>query len=139
MKFPHLRLKSAKYSDRRSVKRLFSRINRNIKTEEIEDLIADKKVFVLKDRKKRVKAAFSYTVFTIAGFFIFVYISRIAVDPNLEGQGIGSFLLSQIRSKSLKIGATAVFLYSVSRAKKFYEKNKLNGFWRIFWWRNETV
>ena len=139
MKFPKLRLKSAKHSDLRSVKRLFSGINKKIKHEQIAEMIEKRKVYVLKDRKRKVKAAFAYSIFTIAGYFTFVYISKLAVDPNMQGQGIGTFLISQIRAKSLRIGATAFFLFSVKKAHMFYKKNKMNGFWRIFWWRSEAL
>jgi len=138
MKFPKFRLKSAKLSDVRSVKRLFSRIRR-INRAQVEQMISEKKVLVLKDRKSKVRAAFAFSIFTITGYFTFMYISKLAVDPNMQGQGIGTFLLNQIRQKSLRIGAIAFFLYSADRARKFYLKNKLNNFWRIFWWKNDIA
>jgi len=129
-----LKLHLAKKRDARCVTRLFSLTGSKICRKKILELIKKRKIFVLK-KKGKITAAFSYTIFSIIGFFTIMYIHKLAVAPEFQGKGIGTFLLSRLRLTSIKIGATALFLYSAKKAKRFYEKNNLNGLWRFFWWR----
>lgn len=130
------KLRPAQPHDATRVAELFAHIKEK-KREEVQDLIAQKRVYVLK-RNKKIIAAFSYSIFGIIGFFAIMYIHRIAVLPELHGQGIGSLLLAKIKSQSVKTGSTAILLYSLERVRVFYEKNKLNSVWRFFWWSNQT-
>lgn len=134
--FERLKLKLAKRHDAKRVTRLFSSIDRDIRKKDVEDWIENEKVFVLKERK-RVRGAFSFTVLGVLGLFGFLYIRKLAVDQKLRGKGVGSFLLEKIKRFSMRAGATAFFLFSLRRAMKFYEKNRLSGLWRFFWWRKK--
>lgn len=130
---PEFKVKPAKRADIKTVTKLFLAINRRITRNKVEKWINKGKVFVLKDNKK-VRAAFSYSIFGILGFLSLMYIEKISVSPRLYGQGIGSYVLAQIKTRSIKIGTTAFFLYSLKSALAFYKKNKLNRLGRIFWW-----
>ncbi len=132
--FSKLKIKLAKEHDAKCVSRLFSAIDKKITRNKVLRLIKGRKVYVLKE-KKRTRAAFAYSIIGIIGIFSIMYIHKIAVDPELQGKGIGTFVLSRIRKSSLKIGVTAIFLYSLEKAKRFYEKNKLKRLWRFFWCR----
>jgi N-acetylglutamate synthase-like GNAT family acetyltransferase len=135
-----LKLTKAKIHDVHYVTRLFSYIDKKTDKQKVREWIKRGKVYVLKHKdNKKVKAAFSYSIIGITGFFSIMYISRISVMPDMQGQGIGTFLLSRIKSRSVRIGATALFLYSLEHAKNFYKKNKLNNIWRIFWWRPKCL
>ena len=127
-----LKLKRAKKKDVKNVARLFSMISQKIDHKTLVGQIKDKKIYILK-HKKRIAAAFSYSLIGIAGFFAVMYISKFAVDPEFQRQGLGAYLLSRIRKVGLKAGAGAILLYSIKTAKRFYEKNKLNKLWRFFW------
>lgn len=129
-----LDIQLANKKDASSVARLFAGVGRRITRHKIRRLIKEKKVFVVRD-KTRIRAAFSYTVFGIAGFFALMYIHKLAVAPEWHGKGLGTFLISYIKSLSLRAGATAFFLFSLKKAKGFYEKNRLSGIGRLFWWR----
>ncbi|MDF2379799.1 MAG: GNAT family N-acetyltransferase [Candidatus Gracilibacteria bacterium] len=129
------KLRPAQQHDAQLVTELFCNIYEETKKKNIEDMISQKKIYVLK-RKKKVIAAFSYTVYGVLGIFAIMYVHRLAVIPELQGQGIGTMLLSKIKTRSVKTGATAIFLYSLQRARKFYEKNKLSNIWRYYWWSN---
>lgn len=137
MKFPKLKLKPAKKHDIRFIAKLFRRINPKKKEDDLQNLVEKKQVFVLKNKKKII-AAFSYTVIGIAGIFAIMYISKLAVVPELQGKGIGTFMLSQIKRIAVKAGVSALFLISVEKSKEFYKRNKLRNIWRIFWWRKKT-
>ena len=131
------RIKPARLADLKSVRKLFSYINHNIKKEEVEEMIDNRKVFVLKDGKKRIKAAFAYNIYTVAGLFTIMYIKKLSVHPTLKGKGIGRFLLEHIKEEGVKIGATLLFLYSVKQAYGFYKKSQMKNLWRFFWWKNK--
>ncbi len=133
-----LKLKLAKRHDTKGIVKLFSLIGRKISHKKVSKYIENKKVYILKDKKK-VRAAFCFTLIGIGGIFAIMYINKIAVAPEFHGQGIGTFLLSRIRKISIKLGASAFFLYSIEKAKKFYEKNKLKKVWRIFWFRSKKA
>lgn len=137
MKFPKLKLKPAKKHDIKFIVKLFRRINPKKREDDLHSLVENKRVFVLKDKKK-IKAAFSYTVIGIAGIFAIMYISKLAVVPELQGRGIGTFMLSQIKQVAIKAGISAFFLISVEKSKEFYKKNNLQNIWRIFWWKKKT-
>lgn len=131
-----LKLRKVKIHDVHYVTKLFSCIDKKTDKQKVKEWIKRGKVYVLKHKdNKKIKAAFSYSIIGIVGFFSLMYISKISVLPELQGKGIGTFLMSRIKSRSIKIGATALFLYSLKHAKNFYRKNKLNNIWRFFWWR----
>ena len=131
-----LKLKKAKIHDINYVTRLFSYIDKKTDKQKIKEWIKRGKIYVLKNKNnKKVQAAFSYSIIGIMGFFSLMYISKISVMPEIQGKGIGTFMMSRIKSKSVRIGATALFLYSLKHAKEFYKKNKMNNIWRFFWWR----
>ncbi len=134
--FEKLKLKLAKRHDAKRITHLFWSIDHGIRKKEVEDWIDDREVFVLKD-KKRIKGAFSFMTLGILGLFGLMYVRKLAVDKKERGHGLGSLLLSKIKSLSLKMGATAFFLFSLEKAIQFYQKNKLNGLGRLFWWRKE--
>ena len=134
MKFSKLKIKSAKLGDLRSTTRLLRLIYKDIPEQRVEKWISEKKVYVLKDKKK-VKAAFTFTIFGTLGIFSLMYVYKIAVDPSLQGQGMGTFMMNEIRKKSIKLGVTAFALYSFKNTVKFYKKHKLNNVWRFFWWK----
>jgi N-acetylglutamate synthase-like GNAT family acetyltransferase len=133
MKFPKLKFKKAKISDLKCVTRLLTAVDPD-KEEKIKEVIKKGKIYVLKDKKK-IWAAVSYSVIGILGIFSIMYIHRISVMPDLQGKGIGSILLSRMKLRSIKIGATACILYSLKQAQNFYKKNKLKNIWRFFYWR----
>ena len=136
--FSKLKIKCAKEHHAKKVAKLFSAIDQKITPAKVLRLIKSKKVYILKD-KKRTRAAFACSVIGIIGIFSIMYVHKIAVDPELQGKGIGTFILSRIRKNSLKMGVTAIFLYSLEKAKHFYKKNKLKSVWRFFWCRpNKT-
>ena len=131
-----VKLKLAKRHDAKRITRLFSFVDRDIKKKDVEGWIEDREVFVLKERKQ-IKGAFSYTALGILGIFGFLYIRKLAVDRESRGQGLGSLLLASIKKLTLRMGATAFFLFSLQKAIRFYKKNRLNGLGRLFWWRGE--
>lgn len=135
MKFLRLKFKKATIGDLKCVTRLFTAVESDSK-EKIKKVIEKGKIYVLKDKKK-VRAAVSYSVIGILGIFSIMYIHRISVMPDLQGQGIGSILLSRMKLRSIKIGASACFLYSLKQAQNFYKKNKLKNIWRFFYWKPE--
>ena len=136
LKLRKLRLKKAKIHDAHHVAKLFSYIDGKIDKEKVREWIRSGRVYVLKHKdNKKVKAAFSYSIIGIVGVFSLMYVSKISVMPDIQGQGIGTFLMSRIKSRSTRIGVTAIFLYSMKHAKNFYKKNNLNNIWRFFWWR----
>ena len=130
--FSKFKLKLAKKHDAKRIAKLFSEIDNKIQKKDILGLIKDRKIFVLK-RKKRIKAAFSYVIFGIIGFSV-MYIKKLAVAKEWRKKGMGSLLISKIKWFARKMGLTAFFLFSLEKAKRFYEKNKLRHFWRFFWW-----
>ncbi|MBU0577652.1 GNAT family N-acetyltransferase [Patescibacteria group bacterium] len=136
MKFPRLKLKKAKIGDTKPVTKLFTAVDKNVCRNKVLKWISEGKVYVLKDHKK-IRGAVSYTVFGILGLFSLMYIHKISVAPDLQGKGLGSFLLSRMKLRSIKIGVTAFILYSFKNVISFYKKNKLNNIWRFFWWRNK--
>ncbi|MBN2096494.1 GNAT family N-acetyltransferase [Candidatus Peregrinibacteria bacterium] len=136
--FQKLKIKPAKEHDAKKVARLFSAIDRKITPKKVMRLINEKKVYIMKD-KKRIRAAFVYSVISILGFISIMYIHKLAVAPELQGQGIGTFILSRIRKNALKTGVVAIFLYSLDKAKRFYEKNHLKRIWRFFWCRPDKA
>lgn len=135
MIFANYKIRSARKHDAKKVATLFADIDDKIKEKHIESLIEDKRVFVVK-KKKKIKAAFAYSVLGLAGILSFMYIKKIAVSQDERGKGLGSFLLQHIQNKSKKKGITATFLYSLSHVKGFYKKNKLENWWRFFWWKH---
>jgi hypothetical protein len=134
--FERLKLKLAKRHDAKRVTRLFSSIDKDIQKKEVEGWIEDREVFVLKDRK-RIKGAFSFMTMGILGIFGLMYVRKLAVEKQSRGNGLGSLLLDKIKSLSLKMGTAAFFLFSLKRAMRFYQKNKLNGLGKLFWWKGE--
>ncbi|MBU1992317.1 MAG: GNAT family N-acetyltransferase [Patescibacteria group bacterium] len=136
MDFQKLKLRLAETHEVRIVSKLLSLVNRKVEEKEVHELIEKKKVFVLKDKKK-IRAVFSYTVIGFLGVFAIMYISRLAVVPDLQGNGIGSLLLARIKKLNIKLGIAAFFLFT-AKAKEFYKKNHLDGVWRIFWWRKPS-
>jgi len=130
-----MKLKFAKISDAKKVAKIFSQIGEK-PAHRVIDLIKEKRVMVLKDKKK-IKAAFSFTLFSITGFFTYMYIQKLGVAPELNGQGVGTLLLTRIKLLNVKLGITALFLFSVSSAQNFYKKNKLKFIARFFWWRHD--
>ncbi|MBI5422337.1 GNAT family N-acetyltransferase [Candidatus Peregrinibacteria bacterium] len=134
--FERLKLKRAKRHDASRVTRLFSSIDSSIQKRDVEGWIGNREVFVLKDRKK-IKGAFSFATVGILGLFGFLYIRKLAIENKSRGHGMGSLLIAKIKSLSLKMGATAFFLFSLHKAIRFYEKNRLSGLGRLFWWRKE--
>ncbi|MBU1018317.1 GNAT family N-acetyltransferase [Patescibacteria group bacterium] len=133
-----LKIKCAKAHHAKKVVRLFSVIDPKINPRKVLRLILEKKIYILKD-KKRIRAAFAYSIISIIGIFSIMYIHKIVVDPELQGRGIGTFILSKIRKNSLKMGVAAILLYSLERAKRFYEKNHLKRIWRFFWCRPDKA
>ena len=134
--FERLKLKLAKKHDAKRITRLFSSIDQGIQRRDVEHWIKNEEVFVLKGRK-RIKGAFSFMTLGILGLFGLMYIRKLAVDKESRGHGLGSLMLGRIKSLSLKMGATAFFLFSLERAMRFYKKNRLSGVGRLFWWRKE--
>ena len=137
-KLKKLKIKKAKLGDLRATTRLLRLIYKDIPQERVAKWISESKVYVLKDKKK-IKAAFSFTIFGTIGLFSLMYVYKIAVDPSLQGQGVGTYLLNEIRKKSIKLGVSVFALYSFKQTMKFYEKAKLSRFWRFFYWRNPAV
>ncbi len=136
--FKKLKIKPAKPHHAKKVARLFSAIDPAITPKKVLPLIREKKLYVLKD-KKRIKAAVAYSVVSILGFVYIMYIHKLAVMPELQGKGVGTFILSRLRKNALKIGVAAIFLYSLDKARRFYEKNKLRRIWRFFWCRPDKT
>lgn len=134
--FKKWRFKKAKKYDAERITRLFSSINQDVAENDVMDWIKKKEVFVLKDKKK-IKAAFSYAVFGIAGLFGIMYIRKLAVSKDMRGKGVGSYMISNIKQVAKKTGALLFFLFSLEKAMTFYEKNKLKRFWRFFWWKQQ--
>lgn len=130
-----MKLKLAQISDAKKVSKIFSQIT-NKPAEKVIDLIKEKRVMVLKDKKK-IKAAFSFTIFSLTGLFTYMYIQKLGVAPEFNGRGVGSLLLTRIKLLNMKLGITALFLFSVSTAQNFYKKNKLSFISRLFWWRHK--
>lgn len=131
----NFKIKRAKKHDAKKLRELFVEIDPEIKTEEVQELIKNKEIVVLK-KKSKIKAAFSYAIFGIIGIFSFMYIRKIAVDQKSRGKGIGSFLLKKIKKFSTSNKVDFSFLYSLNNAVSFYKKNKLEKFGNIFWWKN---
>jgi len=132
--FKKLKIKCAKAHHARKVARLFLSVSPGITPEKVLRHIRKKKVYILTD-KKRIRAAFIYSVVSILGFVSVMYIHKLAVMPDLQGKGIGTFILSRIRKNALKAGVMAIFLYSLDKAKRFYEKNHLKRIGKFFWCR----
>jgi N-acetylglutamate synthase-like GNAT family acetyltransferase len=130
---PYLYLKPAKRHDAHNVTKLFTHVYEETKKEKVIEMIKKRRVYVLK-RKKKIVAAFSYSVFGFLGIFAVMYIHRIAVLPDMQGQGFGTLLLTRIKGMSAKAGITLFLLYSLKNVQDFYRKNKLNSVWRFFWW-----
>lgn len=128
-----LHLKPAKRHDAHHVTKLFTHVDEETRKEKVIEMIRKRKVYVLKHRKK-VVAAFSCSVFGFLGVFAVMYIHRIAVLPEFQGQGLGTFLLSRIKVMSTKAGISVFLLYSLKNVQDFYRKNKLKSVWRFFWW-----
>lgn len=138
IKMPKLRIKPAKKHDLKNIMKLFSNVGYNVPGKKrIQRWIDKGKIYVLKDNKK-VRGAFAYSVIGVLGLFSLMYIHKISIDPLLQGRGLGSLVLTKIKLRSIKIGATALILFSLKSVVSFYKKNKLNKiFWRYFWWRNK--
>jgi GNAT superfamily N-acetyltransferase len=134
--FERLKLKLARRHDANRITRLFRSVDGKIRKREVEDWIEDKEVFVLKG-KKRIRGAFSFMTLGILGVFGLMYVRKLAVEKQFRGRGIGTLLLGKIKTLSFRMGATAFFLFSLKKAIRFYEKNKLSGLGKLFWWRRE--
>jgi GNAT superfamily N-acetyltransferase len=134
--FERLRLKLAKRDDAKRVARLFSSIDPHVRESDVERWIQDREVYVLKHRK-RIKGAFSYSLWGFLGLFGWMYVRRLAVDKRERGQGLGSLLLSKVKGVAKKLGMAAFFLFSLEKATQFYQKNRLSGIWRLFWWKKK--
>jgi N-acetylglutamate synthase-like GNAT family acetyltransferase len=128
-----LHIRPAKRHDAHHVTKLFKHVDDETKKEKVIEMIEKRKVYVLKSKKK-VVAAFSFTVIGFLGIFAVMYIHRIAVLPDMQGQGLGTLLLSRIKGLTAKAGITLFLLYSLKNVQDFYKKNKLNSVWRFFWW-----
>ncbi len=134
--FERLKLKMAKKHDTNRVLSLFASVDSDLQRRDVEGWIGNREVFVLKD-KKRIRGAFSFTALGVMGLFGILYIRKLAVEQTSRRMGIGSLLISKIKGLSLKMGTAAFFLFSLQKAIRFYEKNKLNGLGRLFWWRKK--
>lgn len=130
----NFKIKRAKEHDVKKLYQLFRSINPEIETKEIQSLIQNQEVVVLK-QKSKIKAAFAYTIYGIVGIFSFMYIRKIVVDKKLRGRGIGSLFLKKIKKFSVAKKVDFSFLYSLKKAVSFYKKNKLERIGNIFWWR----
>lgn len=133
--FTKLQIRRAKKHDAKKLQKMLLAINPAIEPEEIEALIEEKQVMLLKKRKK-IKAAFVYTIFGIAGIYTLMYVKKIVVDNQSRGKGVGSFLLEQIKTFSRAKKVNFNLLYSLKKATNFYKKNKLENWGRFFWWKN---
>lgn len=129
-----MKLKIAKKYEAKEIAKLFSTINRRIPVRKVIRYINEKKIYVLKDKKK-IKAAFSFSIYGIVGICSFLYIHKLAVTPDMYGQGLGTLLLARIKLFAMRLGIPTFVLFSIKRAIGFYKKNKLHHLWRFFWWR----
>lgn len=126
-------MRFARKRDTKKVARLFREIDEKLDPREIKDLIREKKVVVF-HRRKKIAGAFSFALLGIAGILSMLYVRKLAVDRSLRGKGVGSLLLRKIKGFSIRRKALGFFLWSLARSKKFYQKNKLRGIGRVFWW-----
>jgi GNAT superfamily N-acetyltransferase len=132
------RLRSARRGDTRRVRRLFAELDQNLTETEVAELIRERKVLVLKEkRKKGLLGAATYTALGLAGIFSLLYVRRLAIDSKARGRGLGSLVIAGIKELARRRGETGFFLWSRENARGFYIKNKLASLGRIFWWRQK--
>lgn len=130
--FRKLRMRFAKKRDVKKIAELFREINTASDTRDVADMVRDRRVVVLQEKKKFL-GAFSFIKLGIGIFSVF-FIRKLIVDKKFRGKGLGSVVLKKLRSFTRKKHVRGFFLWSLSRAKKFYEKNRLQNVGRIFWW-----
>ena len=131
--FRKLRLHFARKRDAKKVAKLFREIDSKLDFRDLLSLIAEKKVVVLRD-KKRMMGAFSFVKLGL-GLFSLLFIRKLVVDKSFRGRGLGTRVLLKLRVFARKKKAGGFLLWALPRAKKFYLKNKLKNFGRFFWWR----
>ena len=131
--FKRIRLFFAQKRDVKKVAGLFREIRSDIGVREIAELIRNKKIIVLKERKKFL-GAFSFIQLGI-GLCSMVFIRKLVVAKKFRGKGLGSVVLRKLRSFTRRKKARGFLLWSLPQAKKFYKKNRLKNIGNIFWWR----
>jgi len=132
---PMFKLVRARPRDAKRVAHLLSNVSDEKPVKDVKRLIRERRVLVLKSNKK-IKGAVSFTILGVLGFFAFMWVNKIAIDPEFRGQGMGTTLMILLKRYTLSMGVAGFMLYSLERAKNFYAKCSLSGAWRIFWWMN---
>ncbi|MFT7184357.1 MAG: GNAT superfamily N-acetyltransferase [Oceanicoccus sp.] len=128
-----LKLMRAKPREAKEIARLLSDVSDEKPVKNVKSLIKEKRVLVLKKNKK-IRGAVSFTVFGFVGFVTFLWIDKLAIDPQFRGQGTGTVLLSLLKRYAASLGAVGFALFSLEKAKRFYVKSSLSNVWRFFWW-----
>ncbi len=132
--FRKLKMRFACKRDAKKIVELFRGIDNKSDSREIQKLIREKQVVIF-HKRKRIAGAFSFALFGI-GLLSIIYIRKLVVEKKLRGRGVGSVALRKIKKFSGRQRAIGFFLWSRERAKKFYRKNRLRNFGRVFWWKN---
>ncbi len=131
--FRRFKMHLAEEADAPKVARLFRELDRDLSLGEIDDLIRDKRVVLLR-KKKKTLGAFSFARIGL-GIFALLYIRKLVIDKKFRGQGLGGRALAKLRVFTRRKKAQGFFLWSRQSAKNFYLKNKLKNWWRFFWHR----
>jgi GNAT superfamily N-acetyltransferase len=126
-------MRLAKKCDVKKVAHFFRELDSDLNLEELANLIREKRVFVLRDRKKTL-GAFSFLKIGV-GIFTILYIRKLVIDKKFRGQGLGGRVLKKIYNFTRRKKARGFFLWSRRPAENFYRKNKLKNWWRFFWRR----
>lgn len=130
-----LQLIQARPRDAKQVARLLSAVSDFMPVYDVKKLISNKRILVLKHNKK-IRGAVSFTILGFLGLFTFIWINKLAIDPQFRGQGSGTVLLALFKRYVVNFGAIGFALFSIEKAKAFYAKSSLNSVWRVFWWMN---
>ncbi len=130
--FRRLRMRFARKRDAKKVAKLFSEIDADFDLAELADLIGERKVVLLRDRKKTM-GAFSFVKLGL-GIFTVLYIRKLVVARKFRGKGLGSKVLQKLRCFTRRKKANGFFLWALPKAKRFYQKNRLQNIGRLFWW-----
>jgi len=126
-------MRLAEKRDTKKVAHFFRELDPDLNLNELSNLIREKRVFVLRDRKKTL-GAFSFAKIGF-GIFAILYIRKLVVGKKFRGRGLGGRVLKKLGGFTRRKKARGFFLWSRRPAENFYRKNKLKNWWRIFWKR----
>lgn len=115
--FRRFKMRLAEKQDAQKVARLFRELDQDLSLKEINDLIQDKRVVVLR-KKKKTLGAFSFARIGL-GIFALLYIRKFVIDKKFRGQGLGGRVLKKMRIFTRRKKGEWIFFVVARVGQKF--------------------